>query len=371
MLFPLRPLPVLLGLLPLAAWGATSTEPASLSLPPGFTAEVLVDDVPNARSMTWGAGGTLFVGTRRAGKVYAVRRALSGDPSVSVVAEKLKMPNGVAFRDDALYVAENRRVLRFPGIEDRLENPPEPELVGEELPFKNALHSWKYLDFGPDGRLYLPLGAPCNVCDEDGFARIISMEADGSDQRVEARGVRNSVGFDWHPQTGELWFSDNGRDMLGDETPPCELNRLSERGEHFGFPFCHGVDVADPKFGSQGSCADVTAPVQPMAPHSAPLAVRFYTGDMFPPEYRGQLLVAEHGSWNRSEEAGKTGYRVSLVRLKGNDAIAYEPFIEGFLAGDEVLGRPVDLLLAPDGSLLVSDDQRGVIYRVSYSAPGA
>jgi len=368
MTLPLRALP---GILLLFACAITQAEPAGLSLPAGFTAEVLVENVPNARSMTWGDEGVLFVGTRRSGKVYAVSGALSGDPQISLVADKLKMPNGVAFRGGALYVAENRRILRYPEIENRLDNPPEPELVGEDLPFKNALHSWKYLDFGPDGRLYVPLGAPCNVCDEDGFARIISMEADGSDQRVEARGVRNSVGFDWHPQTGELWFSDNGRDMLGDDIPPCELNRVAERGEHFGFPFCHGVDVADPEFGSQGTCADTTAPVQPLAPHSAPLAVRFYTGDMFPVEYRGQVLIAEHGSWNRSAAAGKTGYRVTLVRLDGNDAVAYEPFIGGFLSDDEVRGRPVDLLQAPDGSLLVSDDQRGVIYRVSYSAPGA
>jgi len=371
MSFPLRFLPGLLALLPLAVNADSPPVAAGLSLPPGFSAEVLVADVPNARSMTWGTDGTLFVGTRRAGRVYAVRGALTGDPQVKVVASGLKMPNGVAFRDGSLFVAEDRRILRFPNIEQRLNDPPDPEPVGEGLPFKNPLHAWKYIDFGPDGRLYVPLGAPCNICDAQGFARIVSMEADGSDLRIEAQGVRNSVGFDWHPGTGELWFSDNGRDMLGDDVPPCELNRLVERGAHFGFPFCHGVDVVDPKFGGLGSCADISTPVQTLTPHSAPLAVRFYTGDMFPPEYRGQILIAEHGSWNRSVEAGKTGYRVTLVRLEGNDAVAYEPFIEGFLVGDEVLGRPVDLLLAPDGSLLVSDDQRGVVYRVSYSASGA
>ncbi len=358
------------GLLPVAC-AAPVPEAAGLTLPAGFKAEVLVADVPNARSMTWGSGGTLFVGTRRAGKVYAVRGALGDTPQVMMVAEKLKMPNGVAFHDGALYVAENRRILRYPGIEDRLENPPEAEQLGEDLPYKGVLHSWKHISFGPDDRLYVPIGAPCNVCDEAELGNIISMASDGSDRRVEARGVRNSVGFDWQPQTGELWFSDNGRDMLGDEVPACELNRVTERGQHFGFPFCHGGNIADPEFGSLGSCEDAVAPVQALAPHSAPLGVLFYSGDMFPADYQGQVLIAEHGSWNRSKAAGKTGYRVSLVRLEDGKSVAYEPFIEGFLDGDNVLGRPVGLLAAPDGSLLVSDDQRGVIYRVTYAPPGA
>ena len=347
-----------------------TTEPApEFRLPAGFSAEVVVSELPNARSMAWGADGNLFVGTRRGGKVYAVRAPLSGDPEVLVIAEGLKMPNGVAFRDGALYVAENQRILRYPGIESRLEDPPPPEVVGEELPYDSALHSWKYIAFGPDGRLYAPLGAPCNVCDEPEFGKLLSMRADGSDRQVVARGIRNTVGFDWHPQSGELWFTDNGRDMLGDDVPPCELNRVDRQGQHYGFPFCHGGDIPDPEFAALGQCSESVPPVQRLAPHSAPLAVHFYEGNQFPAEYRGQAFIAEHGSWNRSEEAGKTGYRVSLVRLEGGKAVGYEAFMEGFLDGDVVRGRPVDLLEAPDGSLLVSDDQAGAIYRVSYTGP--
>ena len=349
-----------------ALWGwAGATEPA-FRLPPGFELEVLADGLTGARSMAWGDVGTLFVGTRRDKRVYALRDALSGSPELFVVADGLKTPNGVAFRDGALYIAEPRRVLVVRDAEASLEQPPKPEVVIDDLPFKNGLHAWKYIAFGPDGRLYVPVGAPCNVCDQDGFARILSMQADGSDRRVEARGVRNSVGFDWHPDTGELWFTDNGRDMLGDDIPPCELNRMAARDEDFGFPYCHGDTIADPKFGKLGSCDDAVAPVQNLAPHSAPLGMAFYTGDAFPESYRSQVFIAEHGSWNRSKAAGKTGYRVTLVRLDGNRAVAYEPFLEGFLEGDEVLGRPVDVLPAPDGSLLVSDDKRGAIYRIHY-----
>jgi glucose/arabinose dehydrogenase len=195
---------------------------------------------------------------------------------------------------------------------------------------------------------------------------ILRMNPDGSGREVYASGIRNSVGFTWHPESKELWFTDNGRDMLGDDVPACELNRAPRAGLDFGFPYCHGGTVADPEFGSLGTCSAAVAPVQNLGPHVAPLAVRFYTGKMFPREYRGQVLIAEHGSWNRSKEAGKTGYRISLVRLRGNKSVSYETFIDGWLDGDDVRGRPVDLLVAPDGSLLVSDDQRGVIYRISY-----
>jgi len=345
---------------------AMAAEPV-FRLPAGFELDVLADDVAGARSMAWGEAGTLFIGTRRDKRVYALRGPLSGNPERFVVADGLKTPNGVAFRDGTLYIAEPRRVLAVRNVEANLAKPPPVEVVIDELPFKNGLHAWKYIAFGPDGRLYVPFGAPCNVCDQDGFARILSMRADGTDRRVEARGVRNSVGFDWHPDTGELWFTDNGRDMLGDELPPCELNRVASRGEDFGFPYCHGGTIADPKFGQQGSCDAAAAPVQNLAPHSAPLGMAFYTGDAFPASYRGQIFIAEHGSWNRSKEAGKTGYRVTLVRVEGNRAVSYEPFLEGFLDGDEVLGRPVDVLPAPDGSLLVSDDQRGAIYRIRYT----
>jgi glucose/arabinose dehydrogenase len=338
-----------------------------LRVPPGFRADILVENVPNARSMALGEGGTLFVGTRSGGTVYAVRNALGGSPQVLKFAEGLTMPNGVAIHEGALYVAEQKRLLRYSAAEASLDKPPQAEVVDANLPFKGVLHSWKYLAVGPDGKLYVPVGAPCNVCVEPGFGVILRMNPDGTGREVVATGVRNSVGLAWHPATRELWFTDNGRDMLGDDVPPCELNRAPRTGLDFGFPYCHGGTIADPQFGSAGSCSAAVPPVQALTPHAAPLAVKFYTGRMFPAQYRGQVLIAEHGSWNRSKAAGKTGYRVTLVRLKGNDAVSYEPFIEGWLQGDEVLGRPVDLLVAPDGSLLVSDDQRGVIYRISYT----
>lgn len=341
-----------------------------LRVPPDFKVEILVADVPKARSMALGDAGTLFVGTRfGAGTVYAIRDALGDHPQVTTFVTGLKVPNGIAFRDGALYVAEPRRILRFPEAEESSAELRVPEVIAADLPYKNALHAWRYLAFGPDGKLYMPVGAPCNICDEKEFGLILRMNPDGSGREVVARGVRNSVGMSWHPQTNELWFTDNGRDMLGDELPACELNRMPVAGLDFGFPYCHGGDLADPQFGALGSCADAQAPVQKLGPHVAPLGVRFYTGTMFPSEYRNQVFIAEHGSWNRSKDVEPTGYRITLVRLEGNTAVAYETFAEGWLAGDAVLGRPVDLLVAPDGSLLVSDDERGVIYRISYQ-PG-
>lgn len=337
-----------------------------LRVPPGFRAEILVENVPNARSMALGERGTLFIGSRSGGVVYAVRNALGGSPVVSRFAEGLSMPNGVALHDGALYVAEQKRLIRFPDAEASVGKAPAPEVVDPALPFKGALHSWKYLAVGPDNKLYIPVGAPCNVCNEPGFGVILRMNPDGSGREVYASGVRNSVGFDWHPKSKELWFTDNGRDMLGDDVPPCELNHAPRAGLDFGFPYCHGDKIADPEFGSMGNCSAAVPPVQNLDPHVAPLAVRFYTGKMFPAGYRGQALIAEHGSWNRSKEAGKTGYRISLVRLEGDEAVSYETFIDGWLDGTDVRGRPVDLLVAPDGSLLVSDDKLGVIYRISY-----
>ena len=342
-----------------------------LRVPPGFKAEILIADVPKARSMALGPAGTLFVGTQFGdGTVYAIRDALGEHPQVTKFVQGLKVPNGVAFRDGALYIAEPRRILKFPRAEEASAGPRVPEVLVADLPYKNALHAWRYLAFGPDGKLYVPVGAPCNICDERKFGLILRMNADGSGREVIARGVRNSVGMSWHPQTGELWFTDNGRDMLGDEVPADELNRMPVAGLDFGFPYCHGGDLADPEFGALGSCADAQAPVQKLGPHVAALGVRFYTGAMFPAEYRNQIFIAEHGSWNRSKEVARTGYRITLVRLKGNAAVSYQPFAEGWLDGDKVQGRPVDLLVAPDGSLLVSDDERGAIYRISYQ-PGA
>lgn len=335
-------------------------------LPHGFTVEVLVEGVANARSMALGEQGTLFVGTRQAGKVYAVRDVFSGRPEVVTIAEQMNFPNGIAFRQGALYVAEPKRILRYDGIEDRLDTPGEPQLVDGALPYKGKLHSWRYIAFGPDDRLYVSIGAPGNIVNEPELALLLRMTPDGGAREVYARGVRNSVGFDWHPETGELWFTDNGRDMLGDDLPPGELNRVTATDQHFGYPFCHAGTVPDPDFGDLGRCEDSVAPVQGLGPHVAPLGMLFYTGDMFPAEYHHQIFIAEHGSWNRSKAAGKTGYRLTLVRLNGNESVSYEPFMEGFLREDQVLGRPVDLLVAPDGALLVSDDYRGVIYRISF-----
>jgi glucose/arabinose dehydrogenase len=346
---------------------AAAELPANLRVPPGFQVAVLAK-VPGARSMALGDKGTLFVSTRRgSGDVYAVRDPFGPAPRVGTVATGLKTPNGIAFRDGALYIGEPQRILRLPRIEESLDAPPAPEVVVADLPFKNMAHSWKYLGFGPDGKLYVPLGAPCNVCDEPGFGAILRMNADGSGREVYARGIRNTVGFTWHPVTGELWFTDNGRDMLGDDVPACELNRAPRPGLDFGYPYCHGGTIADPEFGKLGRCEDAVPPVQALGPHVAPLGVRFYTGSMFPPEYRNQVFIAEHGSWNRSKAAGKTGHRVSLVRLDGDRAVAYETFMDGFLDGDTALGRPVDIMVAPDGALLVSDDAGGAIYRVSYA----
>lgn len=338
---------------------------AALRLPLGFSIEVLVADVPDARSMALGDQGTLFVGTRRNGNVYAIRNVFGNQPEVLTIAAGRRTPNGVAFHDGDLYLAEVGRISRFSDIEGRLRDPGDPEIVVDDLP-PAKLHSWHYIGFGPDDRLYVAIGAPCNVCDEPDYGLILRMNPDGSEREVFARGVRNSVGFTWHPDSQEFWFTDNGRDMMGDDLPPGELNRAGEPGLHFGFPFCHGGTIPDPdpELASLGACVDAESPVQPLGPHVAPLGIRFYTGDAFPDEYRNQVLIAEHGSWNRSK---KIGYRVSLVRLQNGRPISYEPFVEGWLDDEEVSGRPVDLLIAPDGAVLLSDDMNGVIYRISYS----
>ncbi len=337
-----------------------------VKLPPGFSIDLYATGVRNARSLALSPGGVLFVGTRQAGAVYAVvdRDRDQKADAVYTIASGLNMPNGVAFRDGALYVAEVNRVWRYDGIEQRLEQPPAPVLVTDALP-SDRHHGWKFIAFGPDGLLYLQVGAPCNVCERDDprYASILRMKPDGTDLEVFASGVRNTVGFDWHPETRELWFTDNGRDMLGDDSPPDELNRAPSKGLHFGFPYCHGGDLPDPEFGAKRSCREFEPPAQKLGPHVAAIGMRFYTGRMFPPEYRNQIFIAEHGSWNRSK---KIGYRVTLVRLEGNRAVSYTPFAEGWLQNERVWGRPADVLVMPDGALLVSDDLAGVIYRVSY-----
>ncbi len=338
-----------------------------ISLPPGFQIEVYAARVPNARSLALGKNGTVFVGTRRAGKVYAVIDHDNDQRADEVVtlAEGLRMPNGVAFRQGALYVAEVHRVLRFDDIESHLKDPPTPTVVTDALP-SDSWHGWKFIRFGPDELLYIPVGAPCNVCikSDDRYGSILRMKPDGGALEGFAHGVRQTVGFDWHPDTKELWFTDNGRDWLGDDEPPGELNHAPQSGLHFGFPYCHAGRIPDPDFGRQRKCDEFTSPAQELGPHVAPLGMRFYTGTMFPKPYRNQIFIAEHGSWNRTDPIG---YRLILVRLKENKATGYEVFAEGWLQEGGAWGRPVDVLVMPDGALLVSDDRAGSIYRISYT----
>ncbi len=351
--------------------GADSIPIDKIKLPPGFQIEIFSDQVPGARSMTLSPKGTLFVGTRHTGKVYALVDG-NGDhkaDQVYEIASGLTQPNGVAFRNGALYVAEVNRILRFDGVEGRLKNPPRPVVLPAKLPTQKR-HSWKYLAFGPDGKLYVSIGAPCNICEnEDPHATIARMNPDGSGFEVFARGVRNSVGFAWHPVTQALWFTDNGRDWLGEDLPPDELNRAVAPGLNFGFPYCYGDNVPDPKMEkTKEFCQSFVAPAQLLGPHVAALGMRFYTGKMFPEAYRQQIFLAEHGSWNRDK---KIGYQLSLVKLEGDQAVAYLPFATGWLHGVSHWGRPVDVQVMPDGALLVSDDQAGAIYRISYLAPNA
>jgi glucose/arabinose dehydrogenase len=351
----------LAGLLPSAA-----AEAPDLSLPPGFRIAVYAADVPNARQMALGPAGVVFVGSKAEGKVYAVvdRDGDHKAEAVHVLASGLNMPSGVAFRDGALYVAAVNRVLRFRDVARDLAHPPAPEVVSDAFP-SDAHHGWKFIAFGPDGRLYVPVGAPCNVCAITGplHATITRLDVAGGRPEVVARGVRNSVGFDFQPGTGELWFTDNGRDWLGDDQPPDELNHLTRPGEHFGFPFCHGDGLRDPEHNGGRACGEFTPPARLLGPHVAAIGMRFYTGTMFPETYRGGVFIAEHGSWNRSTPVG---YRVSFVRIEGGRATSYEPFASGWLKGHAASGRPADVLVMPDGSLLVSDDKAGRLYRISY-----
>lgn len=357
-----------LRIVPIGVCNENGAELESIKLPPGFSIDYYAQDVENARSMTLSPNGTLFVGSRGAGKVYAIldRNNDSKADEVIVLAEGLDSPNGVAFRNGSLYVAEISRIIRYDNIEARLENPPEPVVLNDSFPSDRA-HGWKYIKFGPDGKLYVPVGMPCNICNKEGederYGTITRMEPDGSQFEIYAKGIRNTVGFDWNPETKELWFTDNGRDWLGDNIPPDELNRAPEKGMHFGFPYCHGGDIPDPEFGELRNCSEFTPPEMKLGPHVAALGMTFYTGTMFPEEYRNQIFIAEHGSWNRKIPIG---YRVTLVRLENGTPVSYEPFAEGWLQGLAAWGRPVDVLVMPDGALLASDDKNNAIYRISY-----
>lgn len=345
---------------PAAPMAAADIPVAQLRVPPGFRIELWASGIHNARSLARGPRGTVFVGSRGAGKVYAV--VDRGDRrEVKTIASGLAQPNGIAFRDGALYVAETHRVIRFDQIESRLDSPPAPAVV-YELP-KQTHHHWRYAAFGPDGTLYVSVGAPCNICEPGTeYAQIRRVDLATGKHEVVARGVRNSIGFDWHPVTRELWFTDNGRDWAEADRVPDELNRVAAPGQHFGFPYCHGGDFPDPEFGAKRRCDEFVAPALKLGPNVAALGVRFYTGTMFPPDYRGNLFVAQRGSWNRER---KTGFAVMRVVLDGNKAVRYEPFVTGWMNEERFWGRPVDVLVMADGALLISDDHAGAIFRVS------
>jgi glucose/arabinose dehydrogenase len=353
----------LAGFLPSAA-----AEMGDITLPRGFRIAVYAADVPNARQMALGPPGVVFVGSLSKGNVYAVvdRDGDHRADEVHVLASGLTMPSGVAYRDGALYVAAVSRILRWRDVARDLAHPPSPEVVTDAFP-SDSHHGWKFIAFGPDGRLYVPVGAPCNVCPPPGplHATITRLDVGGGQPEVVARGVRNSVGFDFQPGTGQLWFTENGRDRLGEDVPPDELNRLSRMGEHFGFPFCHGEGIPDPELNEGKDCAQFTPPARALGPHVAAIGMRFYTGTMFPEPYRGGVFIAEHGSWNRKTPIG---YRVTFVRIEGGRATSYEPFAQGWLKGTTASGRPADVLVMPDGALLVADDKAGRIYRISYQA---
>ena len=334
-----------------------------IKLPKGFEISLWAEGVPNARSMAIGKKGTVFIGTRFVGNVYAVVDR-GGKREVKIIAKGLHRSNGVAFKDGALYVAELSRITRYDNIEDSLDNPPQPVVVFDALP-KDEPHGWKFMSMGPDGWLYFNIGAPCNICVPPyTHAQIARVHPEKRVLETYARGVRQSVGHAFHPVTKQLWFTSNGHDWMGDDLPNDTLHRASKMGENFGYPFCHQGDFLDPDLGKGRTCAEFTPPALKLGPHVAALGMRFYTGKMFPADYKNNIFIAEHGSWNRTK---KTGYNVSRVVIDGSGKVVkYETFAEGFLQGETFWGRPADVQVMPDGSLLVSDDVAGAIYRIAY-----
>jgi glucose/arabinose dehydrogenase len=334
-----------------------------IKLPPGFKISLWAEGMPNARSIALGSKGTVFVGTRLIDKVYAVVDR-GGKREVKVVAKGLYRPNGLAFKDGALYVAELSRIVRFDKIEDRLDDPPAPVVVFDKLP-KDEPHGWKFLGVGPDGKLYFNIGAPCNICEPPPtHAQIARVNLDGSGFETFVRGTRQVVGFDWDPRTKEFWFTENQRDWLGEDVPQDKLNHAYRAGLHFGFPHCHQGDIPDPEFAKGHPCGEFTPPAAKLGPHVAPLGMRFYTGNMFPAEYKNRIIIALHGSWNRTV---KNGYKLVQVTANPGRLAKTEVFAEGWLQGNDFWGRPVDVQVMPDGALLVSDDWTGALYRISYS----
>ena len=338
----------------------------AISMPPGFKISIYASGIEGARSLTLGDNGVVFVGSRSEGRVYALVDENGDGKKVEVltVASNLDTPNGVAYHNGSLYVAEISRILRYDNILENLNQPKAPVVVYDLLP-KERHHGWKFIGIGPDQKLYVPVGAPCNICasEDERFASIMRMNLDGAETEIFAHGVRNTVGFDWHPLSGELYFTDNGRDWLGDDLPPDELNHAPIKGMHFGYPYYYGDNLADPEFKEQPPISSITTPAMKLGAHVAPLGMRFYTGKMFPDEYRNQIFIAEHGSWNRTSLAG---YQVILVRLQDGKPISQEVFAQGWLNSPVPWGRPVDVLVMPDGALLVSDDRANAVYRISY-----
>lgn len=340
----------------------------TLHLPAGFTISIYAD-VENARSMAMGTKGILFVSSLSAGNVYAVIPDKTGPHGTKVVriASGLNKPNGVAFYQGSLYIAETGRILRYNQIEDHLQSPPKPVIVTQALPQQAGDHDWRYIKFGPDGKLYIAIGMPCNVClsKDTRFGTIMRMNPDGSNMETYVKGIRNSVGFDWDPLTKQLWFTDNGRDWLGDNLPPDKLNYAPKMGMNFGFPYIDGKNLPDPIYGKmQPSQTNFSQPTLELPAHVAALGMHFYHGNMFPANYRHQIFIAEHGSWNRTH---KIGYQVVKAQIQNNHVIALTPFISGWLQGEKPWGRPVDILEMNDGSLLISDDYAGKIYRVFHN----
>ena len=347
---------------PIAA-AADKLPTAKLKLPPGFNIEVYAAGIANARSLIEGDKGTVFVGSRLLDKVTAIINK-DGKRSVKVIASGLYRPNGVAFKNGTLYIAELSKISKIDKIEDNLDNPPKPTVIYDNLP-KDEAHGWKFIGIGPDNKLYIPVGQPGNnVLHSDAHGQIRRINLDGSGAEVIARGVRNTVGFDWNPETKQLYFTDNGRDWVSEDVPEDELNRVTKVGEHFGAPFCLQGNIVDPEFGWGKSCSDYTAPVALLGPHSAALGMRFYTGSMFPKAYKNAIILARHGSWNRSK---KVGGDLMVAKLNKDGSVkSTEPFLTGFLEDNKYIGRPVDVLQMKDGSLLVSDDWNGAVYRITY-----
>jgi glucose/arabinose dehydrogenase len=336
---------------------------AKLKVPAGFNIEVYAAGLANARSLALGDKGTVFVGSRLVDKVYAIVNK-DGKREVKVLASGLYRPNGVAFKDGTLYIAELSKISKIEKVEDNLDSPPKPTVIFDKLP-KDEAHGWKFIAIGPDNKLYAPVGQPGNnVLNDDEHGLIRRMNFDGSGAEVIVRGVRHTVGFDWHPETKQLYFTDNGRDWMSEDVPEDELNRITKVGEHFGAPFCLQGNIVDPEFGWGKSCSEYTAPVGLLGPHSAALGMRFYAGNMFPKAYKNVAIIARHGSWNRSK---KVGGDVVIAKLNKDGTMkSLEPFLTGFLEDNKYIGRPVDVLQMKDGSLLVSDDYNGAVYRITY-----